>query len=202
MSGLSFQPAVRGSIVDMLGIPWPPTSMSAIDLPEREVSLQVSCLCEQVSATITGPVPTHFICHCFECKLITGGTHGDFLIVLNNSHVTWKCDTRELRCFSYYVAQEETENKNIKKVYRCPTCFTPIFMCRGDPDTTEMHFFVGCVEDALWLNAHRPDCEISKYEKCTWLPHIAPSMTLPPKPKPQWDSGSDKKMELKPPGED
>ncbi|KAI1480519.1 hypothetical protein K445DRAFT_23353 [Daldinia sp. EC12] len=179
MSGLVFPPPVRGSTVQMLGLPWPPMIKPRVD---QEISLEIECLCSKVSATIHGRVPIQRICHCRECKIITGGTHGNFLLIRNNSMLTWRCNTAELKAFSYYVGEEETEN-NVKNVFRCPTCFTPIFISQGDPKSNRMLFFVGCLADPTWLDHHKPDCETFMEDKCAWLPFIAPPSASSPEPE-------------------
>ncbi|KAI1800202.1 Mss4-like protein [Daldinia bambusicola] len=179
MSGLVFPTPVRGSTIDVLNLPWPPP----VKRPsEQEISLEIECLCSTVSATIRGPVPVHRICHCRECKQITGGTYGQFLLVRNNSMLTWRCNTAELKAFSYLVG-EEPEN-NAKDVFRCPKCFTPIFISQGNPNSNRMWFFVGCLADPTWLNNHKPDYEISTEDRCAWVPFIAPPLASSPKPEP------------------
>ncbi|KAI0850094.1 Mss4-like protein [Daldinia vernicosa] len=184
MSGLSFQPAVPGSMVQIMGIQWPPPVMPGIGPFEREISLEIECLCGKISATIHGHVPLQRICHCRECKKITGGTHGDFLLIRNNSMLTWRCNTAELKAFSYYVGEEETEN-NVKNVFRCPTCFTPIFIGQGNPNSNIMLFFVGCLADPTWLDDHKPDSETFTGDRCAWLPRIAPPSAPCPGPQPK-----------------
>lgn len=55
MSGLSFQPVVHGSMVHIMGIQWPPPVRPGIDPFEREISLEIECLCGKVRISLRTP---------------------------------------------------------------------------------------------------------------------------------------------------
>ncbi|KAK6954975.1 hypothetical protein Daesc_002605 [Daldinia eschscholtzii] len=154
MSGLVFPPPVRGSTVQMLGLPWPPMIKPRFD---EEISLEIECLC-------------------------TCSPGGVTLAMLASEEPILTPLLAELKAFSYYVGEEETEN-NVKNIFRCPTCFTPIFISQGDPKSNRMLFFVGCLADPTWLDHHKPDCETFMEDKCAWLPFIAPPSAPSPEPE-------------------
>ncbi|OTA65177.1 hypothetical protein K449DRAFT_403788 [Hypoxylon sp. EC38] len=131
-----------------------------------QVSLSVECLCGMVHGVINGPVPHHQICHCRNCKKITGGTHGDFLVVKANRLIF----TRGNSVMSVY--QVGAPFNTVKFVYRCGECCTPIYVKRSDLQSTDTFVFVGCLVNTEWLDQHGPDDEIQKTDKCVWLPKL------------------------------
>ncbi|KAI2611415.1 uncharacterized protein GGS25DRAFT_519723 [Hypoxylon fragiforme] len=45
------------------------------------VHWELECLCGDTKGTIVGPTPLRKICHCRDCKKITGGMYSDHLVV-------------------------------------------------------------------------------------------------------------------------
>ncbi|KAI0843773.1 Mss4-like protein [Hypoxylon sp. FL0890] len=141
-----------------------------------QVSLSIECLCGGVQGVISGPIPYHQICHCRECKKITGSTHGDFLMVKDH-HLIFTRGARTM--YSYRVNSAVDFDQFI---FRCGECSTPIYVKQGGLQSTRTLVFVGCLVNTEWLDQHKPDAEISVSEKCTWLPKLQGTRTPSPEP--------------------
>ncbi|KAI1411775.1 Mss4-like protein [Hypoxylon sp. FL1857] len=139
-----------------------------------QVSMPIECLCGRVRGVINGPIPQHQICHCRSCKKVTGGTHGDFLIV-KDRHLTFTRGTPIM--YSYRVS---SPFDLVKSVFRCGECSTPIYTRQGDLPSDRTFVFVGCLVNSEWLDQNKPDDEINVDEKCAWLPRLLRTRTPSP----------------------
>ncbi|KAL7624436.1 hypothetical protein AAE478_006001 [Parahypoxylon ruwenzoriense] len=137
----------------------------------QPVHLPIGCLCGRIYGSIDGHISTHRICHCPDCKKMTGGTYGEYLIVREES-VSFI--TGRPRMYSFTGCKELIQTH----LYVCDHCHTPIYKREGDLRPAAFEVFVGALQDSEWLNRHRPDMEIWTRKKCEWLPKL--ERTPPP----------------------
>ncbi|KAI2473320.1 Mss4-like protein [Annulohypoxylon bovei var. microspora] len=139
------------------------------------VHLSIACLCGQIQGLIRGHRPFHQICHCVDCKKITGGTHGDFLVTREEF---LEINSGSPEVFSFQATQAVFEFK--KYVFRCGQCSTPLYLKERDMRAERIFIFSGCLVNHQWLE--KPDIEIFLREKCHWLPELR--RTPAPSPEP------------------
>ncbi|KAI1210543.1 Mss4-like protein [Annulohypoxylon truncatum] len=142
---------------------------------EVGVHLSITCLCGQIQGLIRGHRPFHQICHCADCKKITGGTHGDFLVTREQF---LEISSGTIQMFSFQATQAIFEFK--KYLYRCEHCSTPLYLKERDTRTDRIFIFSGCLVHHQSLE--KPDIEIFTQQKCHWLPELR--ITPAPSPEP------------------
>ncbi|KAI0884793.1 Mss4-like protein [Annulohypoxylon maeteangense] len=142
---------------------------------EAGVHQSITCLCGRIQGLIRGHRPLHQICHCADCKKITGGTHGD-LLVTREQFLEINSGTTQV--LSFQATQSTSEFK--KYLFRCEHCSSPIYLKERDMQTDRIFIFAGCLVNHQWLQ--KPDIEIFMQEKCRWLPKLR--MTPAPSPEP------------------
>ncbi|KAI1461039.1 Mss4-like protein [Annulohypoxylon moriforme] len=142
---------------------------------DLEMHLPITCLCGQIQGLIRGHRPFHQICHCADCKKITGGTHGDFLVT-REQFLEISSGTTEV--LSFQAAQSIFEFK--KFLYRCDHCSAPLYLKERDERSDRIFIFAGCLvnHDSL----EKPDIEIFTKAKCRWLPRLRRTPTPSPEP--------------------
>ncbi|KAI1095119.1 Mss4-like protein [Rostrohypoxylon terebratum] len=142
---------------------------------EVGVHWSITCLCGEVQGLIRGHRPFHQICHCVDCKRITGGTHGDFLVTKEQF---LEISSGTTRVFSFQATQAIFEFK--KYLFRCENCSTPLWLKERDMGTDRIFIFAGCLVNDQSMQ--KPDIEIFLQHKCHWLPELR--ITPAPSPEP------------------
>ncbi|KAJ9149955.1 hypothetical protein NKR23_g3904 [Pleurostoma richardsiae] len=122
-----------------------------------------SCFCGNIGMNFDGEPLAHIICHCLDCRKISGGHFTD-LILLDES--VFRVRTGTPRSFT----KTNDSGKPITH-YFCGDCGSMLY--RKTPSMPgKLLFLSGMIDDPEWTQSHPPREEIFAQRKAAWMPQI------------------------------
>ncbi|KAK4863197.1 hypothetical protein LT330_001975 [Penicillium expansum] len=122
-----------------------------------------SCFCGKVRVEYKGQPLASALCHCLDCRKLTGAAYS-YNFIVKNANVEISGNPKE-------VAKTSDSGNSIKNYY-CPDCGTPLFgrkiKTNGDPDETTV-LRAGIFDDSGILNERTPVVEIYTDQRLKWF---------------------------------
>ncbi|KAL4875731.1 Mss4-like protein [Aspergillus karnatakaensis] len=121
------------------------------------------CFCGKVRIETTGQPVTAGLCHCFDCRKLTGGVFS-YSFVFKHSDFKITGTPKEI--------VKSADSGNTVKNHFCPDCGTPIYgfaiQANGVPGDIAI-VRAGIFDNLEELNARRPVAELYVKERVSWL---------------------------------
>lgn len=95
-----------------------------------------SCLCGALRYEIEGEIDGVWLCHCSNCRKVSGGT-GNAIVIVKRAHFHW------LAGADHRVTYELRPTYSIT---RCKTCGTPL---PAEEDETNVYLTAGTLDDPI-----------------------------------------------------
>ncbi|KAI5864177.1 Mss4-like protein [Durotheca rogersii] len=157
--------------------PWAPgqTFVNPAAPEVERVHLDVECLCGKVRGVIDGVLGPHRVCHCVDCKRMTGGTHREYFIARDDD-LSISSGAHHIDSFRFLGKAAIATNSHLS---RCRRCGSPLWKHDGENEPLRLEVFVGALRDPTWLDDHSPDFEFHDGDRCARLPRLANLPALP-----------------------
>ncbi|EKV08500.1 Glutathione-dependent formaldehyde-activating, GFA [Penicillium digitatum] len=124
------------------------------------------CFCGKVRVEYKGQPLASGLCHCYDCRKLTGAPYSYSFIVKNKD--------LEISGSPKEVAKRSEGETRIKN-YFCPDCGTPLFgrkiKANGDPDEITI-IRAGIFDDSRILNERTPVAEMYIEQRLKWISPI------------------------------
>ncbi|KAJ5770571.1 uncharacterized protein N7511_002622 [Penicillium nucicola] len=124
------------------------------------------CSCGQIRIEYSGQPIATGLCHCLDCRKITGSPYSYSLIIKTNE-LKVSGNPKEL--------PKKSDSGNNIKNYFCPDCGTPLFGRQisdaepnGEPDGVTV-LRAGILDDVGILDERKPDLEIYTISRLKWV---------------------------------
>ncbi|KAL2069212.1 hypothetical protein VTL71DRAFT_15550 [Oculimacula yallundae] len=124
------------------------------------------CFCGQIRMEYNSPPPTSALCHCTDCRKLTGSPYTYNFVV----------KTTDLKIFGSPKGVAKTsDSRNAIKNFFCSDCGTSLFGHKvksdGQPEETTI-IRAGIFDDINFLNEMKPQLEIYTERRLEWLSPI------------------------------
>ncbi|KAL2818745.1 Mss4-like protein [Aspergillus cavernicola] len=122
-----------------------------------------SCFCKKIHVEYTGGPITAGLCHCFDCRKLTGSLYS-YSFVFKRADLTITGTPKG-------VAKSSDSGNQIKN-YFCPDCGTPIYGHRINPSGVPDEITIvraGIFDDIEVLNRNEPAAELYIGGRVNWL---------------------------------
>ncbi|KAB8072113.1 Mss4-like protein [Aspergillus leporis] len=119
------------------------------------------CFCGKIRIECSGQPITSALCHCFDCRKLTGTLY-TYSFIFNSADLKITGSPKE-------VAKTSDSGNHIKN-YFCSDCGTPLYGHRiesGVPDKITI-VRAGIFDDLEMLNQHKPKAEIYINGRVSW----------------------------------
>ncbi|KAL3421295.1 DUF636 domain protein [Phlyctema vagabunda] len=121
------------------------------------------CFCNKIRLSFTGDIEGHVLCHCLDCRKISGGTFSDNIVVLDSN---FKLESGTPKTISKIA---DTGNKVTS--HFCGDCGTTLF--RTGASFGDKHVIkAGVLDDPTWQNENVPKGELFHETRMPWIPKI------------------------------
>ncbi|OQE46543.1 hypothetical protein PENCOP_c001G04082 [Penicillium coprophilum] len=122
-----------------------------------------SCFCGKIRVEHNGQPITSAICHCLDCRKITGSLYSCNILV-KTAELQISGSPKEL--------SKTSDSGNSIKNYFCPDCGTPLFgrkiESNGEPNEVTV-VRAGIFDDLEILNEQKPQVEIYAERRVKWV---------------------------------
>ncbi|KAK2755737.1 hypothetical protein FQN54_005887 [Arachnomyces sp. PD_36] len=122
------------------------------------------CFCGKIRIEYSGQPITTGICHCYDCRKLTGTLHSYNFVIKTADLKLTSGNPKE-------VAKTSDSGNHIKN-YFCSDCGTPLYGYKvnseGTPDQTAI-LRAGILDDIGVLNEHKPEAEIYTDGRVCWV---------------------------------
>ncbi|KAJ5621330.1 hypothetical protein N7528_006113 [Penicillium herquei] len=143
-------------------------------MAQEERITQGSCLCRQIRYEITGNSIVNIMCHCNNCRKITGS------LCMANSLYS-KSQLRILSGEAVLKTFEDggTDSGNVLKRSFCSNCGSPIYTTRVVGGVEEGHIIMTSgTMDFKGGDEWAPMVELYCKNRCSWLPNLEGTKTF------------------------
>lgn len=124
------------------------------------------CFCGNVRIEYTGQPLASALCHCVDCRKLTGAPYS-YNLIIKSADFNISGSLKEV--------PKTSDSGNAVKNYFCPNCGTPLFgrkiKSNGDPDETTV-VRAGIFDDKGILNERMPVVEIYTKQRLNWVSPI------------------------------
>jgi len=121
------------------------------------------CFCNKIRVSYNGEPVTHALCHCLDCRKISGATYSDNIIVKEEQFKLESGTPKELTKIA-------DSGKPITS-YFCGDCGTTLYR-RGDNFPGQVLIKAGVLDDPNWVNQNTPNVELFNVTRVNWFPAI------------------------------
>ncbi|KAJ5834251.1 hypothetical protein N7447_000277 [Penicillium robsamsonii] len=121
-----------------------------------------SCFCGKVRVEYNGQPLTTALCHCLDCRKITGSLF-TFNLLVKTAELDISGSPKEI--------VKTSDSGNTIKNYFCPDCGTPIFGHKIKPngDRNEVTVVRAGIFDVEMLNEGKPQLEVFTERRVKWV---------------------------------
>ncbi|KAJ5234839.1 uncharacterized protein N7469_004007 [Penicillium citrinum] len=121
------------------------------------------CFCGNIRIEYSGQLLASGLCHCHDCRKLTGGPFS-YVFIVKSAELRVSGSPKE-------VAKVADSGNDIKN-YFCPDCGTPLFgqtiNSSGEPEETTV-VRAGIFDDMGILNERKPEVEIYTDSRLKWI---------------------------------
>ncbi|OOF90361.1 hypothetical protein ASPCADRAFT_400859 [Aspergillus carbonarius ITEM 5010] len=119
-----------------------------------------SCSCGNIRIEYTGQLLISGLCHCLDCRKLTGAPYSyNYIVKTSGLHIS---------------GSPKEVTKSSDRNYFCPDCGTPVFSRKVESDGDSGGITIvraGIFDDAI-LNDRKPQVEIYVDERLEWIKPI------------------------------
>ncbi|KAG4430049.1 hypothetical protein IFR05_014472 [Cadophora sp. M221] len=117
------------------------------------------CFCNKIRVNFTGKPNAHLLCHCLDCRKISGGNYSNNVVVPEGS---FKCEGKPKE-----ITKQADSGKKITSHF-CPECGTTLFRT-GESFPGAVILKAGVLDDPEWANQNIPKGELYAPERVSWV---------------------------------
>jgi len=126
-------------------------------------SVKGGCFCGKVRISYIGEPKAHVLCHCYDCRKISGSTYSNNVVVADEN---FTLESGHLKT----ISKVADTGKNITSHF-CPDCGTTVFRT-GETFAGTHIIKAGVLDDPEWANKNVPKGELFAPERVTWVPAL------------------------------
>ncbi|KAH7370812.1 Mss4-like protein [Rhexocercosporidium sp. MPI-PUGE-AT-0058] len=117
------------------------------------------CFCNKIRVNFTGAPNAHLLCHCLDCRKISGGNYSNNVVVPEDS---FKCEGKPKE-----ISKQADSGKKITSHF-CADCGTTLFRT-GESFPGAVIIKAGVLDDPEWANENKPKGELYAPERVSWV---------------------------------
>ncbi|TGO63724.1 hypothetical protein BCON_0011g00670 [Botryotinia convoluta] len=128
------------------------------------------CFCDAIRISYTGEPGAHLLCHCTDCRKITGATYSNNIVLPEGQfklesvhHLTPPGKPKTI--------SKKADSGNQITSHFCGDCGTTLYRT-GDSFPNQVIIKAGVLDDDNWPNENVPKGELYVKERVKWLSKI------------------------------
>ncbi|KAF7898945.1 uncharacterized protein EAF01_008158 [Botrytis porri] len=121
------------------------------------------CFCDAIRISYTGEPGAHLLCHCTDCRKITGATYSNNVVLPEGQ---FKLESGNPKTIS-----KKADSGNQITSHFCGDCGTTLYRT-GDSFPNQVILKAGVLDDVNWPNENVPKGELYVKERVKWLSEI------------------------------
>ncbi|KAF7880423.1 uncharacterized protein EAF02_007269 [Botrytis sinoallii] len=121
------------------------------------------CFCYAIRISYTGEPGAHLLCHCTDCRKITGATYSNNIVLPEGQ---FKLESGNPKTIS-----KKADSGNQVTSHFCGDCGTTLYRT-GDSFPNQVILKAGVLDDDNWPNENVPKGELFVKERVKWLSEI------------------------------
>ncbi|KAF7933332.1 uncharacterized protein EAE98_000592 [Botrytis deweyae] len=121
------------------------------------------CFCDAIRISYTGEPGAHLLCHCTDCRKITGATYSNNIVLPEGQ---FKLESGNPKTIS-----KKADSGNQVTSHFCGDCGTTLYRT-GDSFPNQVILKAGVLDDDNWPNENVPKGELFVKERVKWLSEI------------------------------
>ncbi|TGO22190.1 hypothetical protein BPAE_0178g00080 [Botrytis paeoniae] len=121
------------------------------------------CFCDAIRISYTGEPGAHLLCHCTDCRKITGATYSNNIVLPEGQ---FKLESGNPKTIS-----KKADSGNQITSHFCGDCGTTLYRT-GDSFPNQVIIKAGVLDDGNWPNENVPKGELYVKERVKWLSEI------------------------------
>ncbi|KAF7960121.1 hypothetical protein EAE96_001720 [Botrytis aclada] len=121
------------------------------------------CFCDAIRISYTGEPGAHLLCHCTDCRKITGATYSNNIVLPDGQ---FKLESGKPKTIS-----KKADSGNQITSHFCGDCGTTLYRT-GDSFPNQVIIKAGVLDDDSWPNENVPKGELFVKERVKWLSEI------------------------------
>ncbi|KAJ5925614.1 hypothetical protein N7454_008253 [Penicillium verhagenii] len=124
-----------------------------------------NCFCGKIQIEYKGEPITSGICHCFDCRKLTGSLYS-YSFVVKTADLTITGSPKEVK--------KTSDSGNHIRNFFCPDCGTPVYGSRVDEngDPAEITVVRAGIFDDEVLREKKPEAELYTDRRLNWITPI------------------------------
>ncbi|KAF4631785.1 hypothetical protein G7Y89_g6348 [Cudoniella acicularis] len=131
------------------------------------------CFCNKIRLSYTGEPSAHVLCHCLDCRKISGSSYSNNFIVPDDNF-------KLVSGFPKTFSKTADTGKKITSHF-CPDCGTTLFRT-GESFPGSVIIKIGVMDDPEWPNKNVPKGELFAPERVKWIAPIKNAEQFPGMP--------------------
>ncbi|RDW88102.1 hypothetical protein BP6252_00134 [Coleophoma cylindrospora] len=121
------------------------------------------CFCNKIRLSFTGEPAAHLLCHCLDCRKISGGHYSDNIIVTDEN---FKLESGTPKT----ISKTADTGKSITSHF-CGDCGTTLFRT-GDSFPGQVILKSGFLDDPEWVSKNKPKGELFSQQRVDYVPKV------------------------------
>ncbi|ATZ46769.1 hypothetical protein BCIN_02g01330 [Botrytis cinerea B05.10] len=121
------------------------------------------CFCDAIRISYTGEPGAHLLCHCTDCRKITGATYSNNIVLPEGQ---FKLESGIPKSIS-----KKADSGNQVTSHFCGDCGTTLYRT-GESFPNQVVVKAGVLDDDSWPNENVPKGEMFVTERVKWLPEV------------------------------
>ncbi|TVY90662.1 hypothetical protein LAWI1_G001416 [Lachnellula willkommii] len=127
------------------------------------MSYQGGCFCSKIRMSYSGEPNAHVLCHCLDCRKISGSSYSNNLVVPENNFKIVSGTPKT-------ISKVADTGKNITSHF-CGDCGTTLYRT-GESFPNAVIIKAGILDDPEWPNKNIPKGELFASERVKWTSPI------------------------------
>jgi len=134
------------------------------------MSYQGGCFCSKIRMSYSGEPNAHVLCHCLDCKKISGSTYSNNVVVPENNFKLVSGSPKT-------ISKVADSGKNITSHF-CGDCGTTVYRT-GESFPNAVIIKAGVLDDPEWASKNVPKGELFAPRRVEWVPVIEGAAQVP-----------------------
>ncbi|PQE12884.1 hypothetical protein CJF30_00002763 [Rutstroemia sp. NJR-2017a BBW] len=122
------------------------------------------CFCDKVRVNFSGEPAAHLLCHCLDCRKITGATYSNNILLPEEQF--------NLESGKPKTIAKKADSGNEITSHFCGDCGTTLYRT-GDSFPGKVILKAGVLDDINWASEHVPKGELFVSERVKWMPAVS-----------------------------